>query len=235
MHLTCPDCGAAIPAEDVNIDRGIGKCRACNAVIDVEKALHNPADRGALLQRPPAPQPRSMTVEDIGTGMRLTRRWFTWATLFLTVFCVGWDGFLVFWYSMALKPDAPWVMAVFPLIHLAVGVLLTYTVLAMYLNRTVLEISEGRLTVRHGPLPWPGNRALDVSEVEQLYCQEKVSRNRQGAASSTYTVSALLKGGRRVPLLDSLPRRDDALFVEQLVEKYLGIDDRPVGGELPRP
>jgi hypothetical protein len=126
-------------------------------------------------------------------------------------------------------------MAVFPLIHLAVGVLLTYTVLAMYLNRTVLEISEGRLTVRHGPLPWPGNRALDVSEVEQLYCQEKVSRNRQGAASSTYTVSALLKGGRRVPLLDSLPRRDDALFVEQLVEKYLGIDDRPVGGELPRP
>jgi hypothetical protein len=31
MQLTCRDCGAAIPAEDINIERGIAKCRACKA------------------------------------------------------------------------------------------------------------------------------------------------------------------------------------------------------------
>jgi hypothetical protein len=236
MHLTCPDCGAAVPAEDVNIERGIGKCRACNAVIDVETALRGSDGGAGAVRRPPVPQPGSITVEDLGgTGLRLTRRWFTWGVLLLTVFCVIWDGFLVFWYTMALQPGAPWFAVVFPLIHVTVGVLLTYSTLAMYVNRTVLEINDGRLTVRHGPLPWPGNRDLDVSEVEQLYCEEKTSRSRQGNVSYTYKVCGLLKGGRRETLLDSLPQRDHALFVEQFIEKYLGIEDRPVGGELPRP
>ena len=55
---------------------------------------------------------------------------------------------------MALKPDSPWITAVFPVIHVAFGVPLTYPS-GHYLNRTVLEVNEGRLTVRHGPLPGP--------------------------------------------------------------------------------
>jgi len=53
--------------------------------------------------------------------------------------------------------------------------------------------------------------------------------------SYSYNVNGLLKGGKRVRLLDSLPDREQALFVEQVVEGYLGIEDRPVGGELSRP
>ena len=235
MQLTCPDCGAGIPAEDVNIDSGIGKCRACNAVIDVAAALRGHDNSHGFPRRPPAPQPRSITIEDLGSGLRLTRSWFTLQALFLTVFCIVWDSFLVFWYSKVLEPNAPWIMAVFPVMHVAIGIFLTYTTLALYLNRTVLEVNEGRLTVRHGPLPWPGNREVDVSELEQLYCEEKASQGRRGAVSYTYNVCGLLKGGRRVTVLSSLPDRDQALFVEQIIEKYLGIEDGPVGGELPRP
>src|SRR5689334_20823311 len=92
MHLTCPDCGAVVPAEDVNIDRGIGKCRKCNAVIDVEAALRGAGAGTGFRQRQPAPQPRSITVEDLGGGMRLTHRWFGPAAIFLTLFCLLWDG-----------------------------------------------------------------------------------------------------------------------------------------------
>jgi hypothetical protein len=234
MHLTCPDCGAAVPAEDVNIERGIGKCRACNAVIDVEAALRGPGARTGFYRRPPAPQPRSITIEDLSGGLRLTRRWFTPAAILLTAFCVLWNGSF-FWSPMALGGGGPWFTAVVPVLRVVIGVLLTYATLAMYVNRTVLEVNEGRLTVRNGPLPWFGNRDLDVSEVEQFYSEEVMSRGRQGSVSYTYKVCGLLKGGQRVTLLDSLPKRDDALFVEQLVEKYLGIEDRPVSGELPRP
>jgi hypothetical protein len=234
MHLSCRDCGAAIPAEDVNIDKGIAKCRACGAVLDVEEALRGPGGATRPQPRPRAPQPRSITIEDLGDGLRLTRRWFTWGVLFLTVFCVMWDGFLVFWYANALRPGAPLFAALFPILHVAIGLTLTYTVLTGYLNRTVLEVSQGRLTVRHGPLPWPGNRDVDLSELDQLYCEEKISRGRNGV-SYAYNVCGLLKGGQRLPLLSGLPDRSQALFVEQLVEGYLGIEDRAVGGELPRP
>jgi hypothetical protein len=236
MHLTCRDCGAAIPAEDINIERGIAKCSACNAVIDVEQAVHASGGPAAVRPRPRVPQPPGIMLEDLGDGLRLTRRWFTCAAVFLTFFCIAWDGFLVFWYSMALRPDAPWIMAVFPSLHLAVGVGLTYLTLALYLNRTRLEVANGRLSVSSGPLPWPGNRDLDLSEIEQLYCRESASRsNDNGSVSYSYSVSAVLKGGREVKLLSSLPNREQALFIEQIVEQYLGIEDRAVGGELPRP
>jgi hypothetical protein len=44
----------------------------------------------------------------------------------------------------------------------------------------------------------------------------------------------VLKGGKCVTVLSNLPDEDQARFVEQVVEDYLGIEDRPVGGELPR-
>ncbi len=237
MHLTCRDCGATIPAEDINIERGIAKCRACNAVLDVEEALRGSGETVPATTRPRVPQPPGIKVEDLGEGLRLTRRWFTWGVLVLTFFCIAWDSFLVFWYWMALGMGGgpfSWLAIIFPVCHVAVGVGLTYLTLSLYLNRTVLEVNNGRLTVRSGPLPWPGNRDLDVSELEQLYCQENSSRNRNGSTSYSYNVCAVLKGGREAKLLSSLDNREQALFVEQFVEAYLGIEDRRVGGELPR-
>jgi hypothetical protein len=234
MHLTCPDCGAVVPAADINIDQGIAKCRACDGVIDVAEAMGKEGGPRPLAKRPRLPQPRAIIVEDLGGGLRLTRSWFTWAVIVMTLFCVAWDSFLVFWYSMALAGNAPWIAIVFPVLHLALGVALTYGTLAMYLNRTVLEVAQGRLTVRHGPLPWPGRRDLDAGDLEQLYCDETASRGRRGSGSYSYNVWAVLKDGQRVKLLDTLPNREQALFVEQMVEDYLGIEDRPVHGELPR-
>jgi len=165
MHLTCPDCGAAIPADDINIDQGIAKCRACNAVINVAEEVHAGGSVPSILRRPRVPQPPRITVEDLGDGLRLTRRWFSGTAVALTFFCVFWDGFLVVWYSIAFGAGGPWFMVVFPLLHVVVGIGLTYFTLALYLNRSVLEVRDGRLTIRHGPLPWPGNRNLDTSGV----------------------------------------------------------------------
>src|SRR5436309_664330 len=124
MHLSCPDCGADVPAEDINIDTGLARCRACNGVINVKEAVG--AERPAPVKRPRVAQPRAITVEDLGgTGLRLTRSWFTWAVLFMTVFCIIWDSFLIFWYSLALQPGTPWIMAVFPILHVLVGVAIT--------------------------------------------------------------------------------------------------------------
>ena len=235
MHLTCPDCSAVIPAEDINIAQGIAKCRACNAVINVAEQVHAGGAVSSFLRRPPIPQPARITLEDLGDGLRLTRRWFTWTVLVLTAFCAFWDGFLVVWYWIAFSQGGPWPMVVFPVLFVVLGIFLTYLTLALYLNRSILELRDGRLTVRHGPLPWPGQRDLDTSDLEQLFCQEKMSQGRNGAVSFTYNVNGLLKGGQRVQLLGSLPDREQALFVEQVVEGYLGIEDRPVGGELSRP
>src|SRR5829696_819012 len=87
------------------------------------------------------------------------------------------NGFLYFWYSMALSQRV-WVMAVFALGHAAVGLGLTYYTIAGFLNHTLIRVSASQLDISHGPLPWPGKKRLDSTTVAQIYCKEHISRGK---------------------------------------------------------
>jgi hypothetical protein len=243
MQLYCQSCGALIRAEDISVDTGLAKCRSCHAVMNFAQQLGvNPsAAKSAAVGRPRVPQPEKLLVEDTGGGLRISWSWWSPVFLFLVLFCIAWDGFLIFWYQMAFGMNAPWIFKVFPLIHLAVGVGLTYFTIAGFLNRTTIEVAGDVLTVRHGPLPWPGNRTVPVADVEQFYCQEKTHVGRHSGphyshptVSWTYQVCAVLKDGHKVTVLSGLHDKDRALFIEQQLEEYLDIPDMPIGGELAR-
>lgn len=234
MQVHCTNCGVQIPADDLNIDTGIAKCQACNCVFSFLEALResSAAERPlrATAERPVVPQPRGIMVDDLGGRLRLVRRWFRWPLLFLVFFCVAWDGFLVFWYSIAFTQNAPWIMVVFPVAHVAVGVGLTYFVLCGFLNSTSIEVESGGLRIRHGPLPWWGNRTIETADLKQLYCQRRVRSSRNGT-SETYELHAQLANGTQLKLLSGLEEAQDALYLEQQIEKYLGIRDIRVAGE----
>jgi hypothetical protein len=147
----------------------------------------------------------------------------------LAFFCAAWDSFLIFWYTMAFTTEAPWIMVVFPVAHLAVGVALTYTVLAGFLNRTRIELSASAMSISHWPLPWWGNRTIAPLELAQLYCEYRIPNTGQ----ATYLLSAVLHDGRKVKLL-STQSEDEAMFLEQTIEEFYKIADRPVAGERRR-
>ena len=165
---------------------------------------------------------------------RITRRWFSCVFIFLAFFCVFWDGFLVFWYSIAFGAGAPLIAKLFPILHLALGIGLTYFTLAGFVNRTTIEVASDELTIQHGPLPWFGNHRLPVDQLEQLYSRQVVNQGKNGRISYSYKVNAVTREGKKITLLSGLTESDQALFVEQQLEQHLGIKDRPVPGELPR-
>ena len=99
--------------------------------------------------------------------LEITLKWFTPIALFLLFFTVIWNAFLVFWYSMAISGGA-WIMVLFPILHVAVGVYLTYYTLCLFFNKTFIDISGDYLTIRHTPIPWwKGNRRIPVNAIEQ--------------------------------------------------------------------
>ncbi|OGG55453.1 MAG: hypothetical protein A3F84_14975 [Candidatus Handelsmanbacteria bacterium RIFCSPLOWO2_12_FULL_64_10] len=166
-----------------------------------------------------------------GAGLVITWRWFSLKYIFLTVFVLFWDGFLIFWYSMALRSD-DWLPILFPIIHVAVGVGLTYSVLAGYLNKTRIQVTPRSLEIEHGPLPWPGKR-LEASYVKQLYCKERIQHSRN-STSYSYELRAVTHDGGDRKLLKGLEEAEQALYLEQEIEKFLRIEDRPIRGELER-
>ena len=91
----------------------------------------------------------------------------------------------------------------------------------------------GRLSIEHKPLPWPGNRILQASEMIQLYSEERVSRSNNGTRT-TYQLNAISRENRKIKLLSGLNSPDEVRFFEHKIEEQLGIKDRPVEGEMKR-
>jgi hypothetical protein len=114
--------------------------------------------------------------------------------------------------------------------HTWVGLGLLYAIGISFFNRTRVEAKGGVLTVKQGPLPTPGNRRLDVGDIDQLFVLEK--RGNRGAVS--YELCAVTREGRRVSVVSGLSDAQDARFLEVRLEQALDLKDRPVEGEVPR-
>lgn len=236
MLLTCEACDAPLEADDIDVKRGIARCRYCNAVMRLDElAARNEAHEKDenFTERGPVPLPAGIQVDDWGGALRIVRRWFTPLAFFLLFFCIFWDGFLVVWYSLAFGMNAPLIFKVFPILHVAVGIGLTYFTLALFFNRTVLTVENGLLSVQHGPLPWPGNKTIETSDIDQLYCREKIRHGKNGP-QVTYHLNAITTDGRKVDIVSGLDEADQALYLEQRLEEHLRLIDRPVPGELQR-
>ena len=234
MRITCPSCNAAVAAGDVNLERAMARCRQCNEVFGFAGKIEGTRDPylGRGLPRPEIPLPKCFRIED-GVPFRIVRRWFGPLAFFLLFFSAVWNGVVGAFVVGIVEGHIPKPVLAFLSLHLAAGVAVAYFTLCLFLNRTRVEIDGDRLRVRHGPLPWPGNRDLGTSELKQLWSRERVTRGKNGT-SVTYEVHAALSSGGVVRLLSGLDSPEQALYVEQQLESRLGIRDQPVEGELAR-
>ena len=139
---------------------------------------------------------------------------------------------MLFWFGTAIARGI-WPMAAFGTLHGAVGIGLSYYVLAGYINRTVIKVNRNMLTIKHGPLPWFGNKQLHSHDLAQLYCKECMHRHKN-SSSCTYEVHAILKDGQHAKLVTGLDESEQALYLEQEIERFLRIEDQPVRGEMSR-
>jgi hypothetical protein len=244
MKIDCNECGARIPAKDLDLPTSMAKCRACNAVFSFAERVRPAAI--SQRQRLRAPRPDGLEVRETQRrstepgyrdapreegSVTVVRRWFSPHIIFLAFFCIVWDGFLISWYSnLTSTPNSfSQIFALFPLVHVAVGVGLTYSTIAGFFNRTTLTLDERTLSVRHGPLPWKGNHTLAREDIQQLYCEHRVRHGKNGP-SHTYYLSAMLIDGRSVRL--GSMAIDQARYIEDLFEERLGIADMQVPGEV---
>lgn len=179
--------------------------------------------------------PTGFTMNTEYTDLVITRRWFSCGIIPLIPFCIIWDGFIAFFYSMiglgVAQGKIPWFILLFPSLHAAVGVYLTYTLLTGLFNRSEFRVNARTLAVKHYPFWWPGARTIDVSTIDQLYC-DIVYGNR---GSRSYKLGVQLKDGSRIDLVKNLNQPNEARYLEQEIEKRLGIADRIVPGEIYAP
>ncbi len=239
--LTCKSCGSAMNSLDLDRRLGIISCRHCAAIYDLTRTDRGLVEGGdgappsikGKLERAPAALPERFSVEQgHGDLLRIRWRWFKPVALFLFFFCLAWDSFLILWYSMGvtMTTGVQFLFFVFPLGHVAVGVGLTYYTAALFLNRTTVTVRRRELRVSHTPLPWWGPPPIPVGDLEQIYVERKVSHNKKGT-TVLFQVMAVTRNHTGRKLVTGLTELGQALYLEQEIERVLGIRDRPVAGE----
>ena len=179
----------------------------------------------------PIPEKINLTYKE--GDLIITRKWFGFQYLALAFFCIFWDGFLVFWYAKAFESTSSMdlIMILFPLGHVAVGVGLTYTVIAGFFNTTEIRVGQGRIKIKHRPVPWFGNKTVQAHQLTQLFPKRKISRSNNGTNVS-YAVYMVTQDNRQKVLLSGLENIDQANFIEEKIEGALGIKDRRIRGEI---
>ena len=232
--LHCKSCGAPIKTQDIDWELKLARCEHCGTVFDLRdapQAASYPQVR-SLPERQPVPMPKGVEVATGPDVLQITYRWFSAKYIGLLFFTIFWNGFMLVWHGISLFSGA-WMMSAFGLLHTAVGIGIGYYTLAGFLNRTTVWVHSDVLGIEHAPLPWFGAKQIRASAIDQIYCREKVHRSDSGTSYS-YQVHAAMQDGSQEKLLSNLSKPEQALYIEQELERHLHITDRPVRGELPR-
>lgn len=239
MRLICPECGEPIAAEDINIRALLAKCSACAEVFSfADRVRSETVSVDSEAPAPPRPidlaLPKGMTLEQRGERLTISRRWFSCVALPMLGFAACWDTFLVVWYAIAFSQEGPafTISTLFPIIHVGIGIFITYYALAQVINRTVITVDDEVLKIVHTPLPWRGGKTIYVSAIKQIYVHRVDKYNRKSnRMTETFSVFALLPDEATVPIVEGLPSKAQALYLEQELERRLKITPAPVAGE----
>jgi hypothetical protein len=230
--IQCPSCGLQIPAGDMDLQTMAARCRGCHSLVDLRPGPASTPPPAAQAAPLPVPMPERLSVAEHNGELHIVRAWFTWTAYLLAFFSLVWWVFLLGWYAIALATGSL-LMIAFPVLHVAVGAFLAYWTVACFVNRTEISVVAGRLGVLHTPLPWFGRHDLPTLELEQLFCEQHTHHGRNGT-TVTYSVRARTTGGKMVKLVEGLTERDQALFIEQEIERHLAIPNRAVASEMRR-
>lgn len=175
--------------------------------------------------------PEKIELNEYPDYLHITRKWFGMQVVFMTVFALFWNVFLVRFYAGMDEEATDAFTSLFPLIHVAVGIGVSYYAIVGWFNKSNIFVSRDAIEINHKPLPWFGHKKLKSSDLKQLYTKEKVSSSRNGT-TVTYELHAVLNNGTNTKLLSGLENSEQGLYIEQEIEKYLNIKNTPIKGAI---
>lgn len=141
---------------------------------------------------------------------------------------------------------SPSLLVWIPRLMLLVGLGFGYWALCGVFNHTVIRIGR-TVSIRHGPLPWPGSRTLPADQVRQVYVRKRISHygrgrwHQHGHATHIHSVEpvvavwfelrAILADGTSLTLISCIDDEEEAFYLEKAIESRLGLANRPVRSE----
>jgi len=169
-------------------------------------------------------KPINIKVKHFNDYITIIKTWFGCTTWFFTLNSLVWFSITLplillnveFENLMAL----PYVLA--GIIFVIVSILLLYSTIALWINKTYLIINKQGIIVRHKPIPCPklhNNVYLRYFKLKNLYSKAKVSDS-----SSTYEICAKTHNNTDKKIIKTNNQKE-IIFLEKTLKDYLNLKD----------
>lgn len=170
--------------------------------------------------RTPKKPSRWRVVSD-GVAWVVEWKWFTPAAVFYLLF------YLMVW-AVLIAFVVPWVPTPGRVVFGAAAVVTGWVVLGYFVNRTTIRVSDGWLSVTHGPMYWPGGRRFAAADVTGVTVVEEPVPS-EDEPQFTYRVRLSLRNDFPRTLVPNLGERAEAEYLQAKLSARLGLPAEPRG------
>lgn len=231
MHLNCPDCRAPIFSDDVDLVKTIAKCKSCNNIFEFSEKFGN-TDELPGRYRKELVIPPGIEVLHLMSELEIIIKWRKSAKTFILFFAFFWNAFMAVFISIAAFAGSG-IMLIASIPFVLVGIYLLYASVGYLINTSYITVDEDRLSVVHKPINFliQKDHHYAPEDIKQLYVDKYKVGKKNEQNVYAYRVELVLKNGKQKTLVKELHSVEYARYIEQEIEFYLKIKDRPVEGE----
>lgn len=221
--LCCPACAKEIQAEDINIQAQIAKCGSCNAIFSFEEDLAKAqavSKKREKIERPVGIEQFYYRDE---LEFIINQPWTGLEVMAISIF----PAFAILLTFIFFKKGIdPWIPGV-----LWMGALMSIVNAFLRKNHKVhINIDDDYLSVEWRPKKLQKDKRFRIGEIDQLYV-----RMVDGMSYGVYMIVNSPEGQKHVLLLSGFSSISKAHYLEQEIERHLGIEDRRVREETHAP
>ncbi len=217
--VSCPSCSEDVNAENINLQNSVAKCGSCHVVFSIEEELASVKTKEKEEMKQEFFRPEGINLFNYKDEMEIS----------LDGYVNQWDaaGFMLFLGALGIGLILYFdknMSILFPLISMLGMLFFTFRVINYKKNRIFIDINEQSLTVRHRPNNLVKDLTFLAEDIDQIYIKHSSTQG------GYFEVQAIINGPqgqyhKKLLVVNTLTK---AKYMEQEIEKYLGIEDRKV-------
>ena len=220
--ITCPACEQDLPADNLNINDKIAKCGSCHVVFPFHEEVAR-LNKNKQRLRQEVIRPEGVDISYFRNEMDLAiqqNAYWGWI-LFFFVFCALMVT-LVYWKGKApiLLPALTWLSTLYPFTNL----------ITQSRHKIHINVDDHYLNVKWRPKHFMKDKSYAIEEIEQLYIKNTPEMG--GYYKDVWMIVNGAKGQKHVKLIQMVASLSKAKYLEQEIERHIGIVDKKVAGEI---
>lgn len=221
--VSCPKCKENILGDGININDKIAKCDACGVVFSFQKEINHLTKPQRVKQEIFRPEGIDLFHFNNELDFTIQRPYSILDGLlggigipFALIFTVA---FIIKGGSLIIPTLLFWLMSAYPI----------YSWVTHAKKKININIDEKSVNVHWKPNNRKKAKSYDKTDIDQLYIKKNITSH---GLYEVYMIVNGLEGQKHVNLIPGIGSLSKAMYIEQEIEKYLGIIDREVIEEL---